>query len=115
MWRLNANDVRGAASSDAGWDFEGFEDTWKIKGDNVLDNMKDSRPTPPQEKSAKSSALTSVVYPVLSKLLKTNQEDDIVAALAQLKLALDGAEKAKPGLTHSLIAQIIETLKSTKK
>lgn len=60
---------------------------------------------------AKPSALTSVIYPVLSKLLRQNQEDGVIAALAQLKIAFDNAERAKPGITHSLIAQIIETLK----
>lgn len=61
--------------------------------------------------SARPSALTSVIYPVLSKLLKSNQEEGVIAALAQLKIAFDNAERAKPGITHSLIAQIIETLK----
>lgn len=65
--------------------------------------------TPPQQ--ARPSALTSVIYPVLSKLLKQNQEEGVIAALAQLKIAFDNAERAKPGITHSLIAQIIETLK----
>lgn len=60
---------------------------------------------------ARPSALTSVIYPVLSKLLKNNQEEPVIAALAQLKIAFDSAEKAKPGITHSMIAQIIETLK----
>jgi len=58
------------------------------------------------------SALTSVVYPVLGKLLKTHQEQQqVVAALAQLKMAFDNAERVQPGITHSIIAQIIETLK----
>lgn len=61
--------------------------------------------------SNRPSALTSVIYPVLSKLLKSNQEEGVIAALAQLKIAFDNAERAKPGITHSLIAQIIETLK----
>jgi hypothetical protein len=43
--------------------------------------------------------------------LKSNQEEGVIAALAQLKIAFDNAERAKPGITHSLIAQIIETLK----
>jgi len=60
---------------------------------------------------ARPSALTSVIYPVLSKLLKQNQEEGVIAALAQLKIAFDNAERAKPGITHSMIAQIIETLK----
>jgi len=58
------------------------------------------------------SALTSVVYPVLGKLLKTHQDQQqVVTALAQLKMAFDNAEKVQPGITHSIIAQIIETLK----
>jgi len=57
------------------------------------------------------SALTSVIYPVLSKLLKTHQEEAVIGALAQLKIAFDNAERAKPGITHAMIAQIIETLK----
>jgi len=60
---------------------------------------------------ARPSALTSVIYPVLSKLLKSNQEEEVIAALAQLKLAFDKAEKAKPGITHTMIAHIIELLK----
>jgi len=61
--------------------------------------------------NSRPSALTSVIYPVLSKLLKSNQEEGVIAALAQLKIAFDNAERAKPGITHQLIAQIIETLK----
>lgn len=57
------------------------------------------------------SALTSVIYPVLSKLLRQHRDDAVVNALAQLKIAFDNAEKAQPGITHSIIAQIIETLK----
>jgi len=66
---------------------------------------------PAANNGARPSALTSVIYPVLSKLLKSNQEEAVIAALAQLKIAFDNAERAKPGITHNLIAQIIETLK----
>jgi len=65
----------------------------------------------PAAQQQRPSALTSVIYPVLSKLLKQNQEEGVIAALAQLKIAFDNAERAKPGITHQLIAQIIETLK----
>lgn len=70
-------------------------------------------PAPPANSNPapKPSALTSVIYPVLSKMLKNNQEDGVIAALAQLKIAFDNAERAKPGITHTMIAQIIETLK----
>jgi len=64
-----------------------------------------------QPAQQRPSALTQVIYPVLSKLLKSNQEEGVIAALAQLKIAFDNAERAKPGITHSMIAQIIETLK----
>jgi len=73
------------------------------------DKVDSAAPANPQ--AARPSALTSVIYPVLSKLLKQNQEEGVIAALAQLKIAFDNAERAKPGITHSLIAQIIETLK----
>lgn len=66
----------------------------------------------PGQPAARPSALTSVIYPVLSKLLRSNQEEPVIAALAQLKIAFDNAERTKPGITHSMIAQIIETLKS---
>eukprot|EP01100_Stratorugosa_tubuloviscum_P011274 TRINITY_DN500_c2_g1_i1.p1 TRINITY_DN500_c2_g1~~TRINITY_DN500_c2_g1_i1.p1 ORF type:complete len:471 (-),score=304.61 TRINITY_DN500_c2_g1_i1:237-1649(-) len=59
----------------------------------------------------RASALTSVIYPVLGKLLKNHKDEQVVAALAKLKMAFDEAEKVQPGITHSIIAQIIETLK----
>jgi serine/threonine-protein kinase 24/25/MST4 len=59
----------------------------------------------------KPSALTSVIYPALGKLLKQTKDEETVKALKQLKTAFDDAEATQPGLTHSLIAQIIETLK----
>lgn len=61
---------------------------------------------------ARSSALTSVIYPVLGKLLRAQNDDKVVAALAQLKIAFDNAEGACPGITHQMIAHVIETLKS---
>ena len=62
--------------------------------------------------SGKSGALTSVVYPTLSKLLMGNQQDqDVVKALVQLKDAFDKMERRNPGMTHQFIASIIETLK----
>jgi serine/threonine-protein kinase 24/25/MST4 len=67
--------------------------------------------TPTAQQGSRPSALTSVIYPALSKLLKTNKDEAVVHALAQLKLAFDAAEKAQSGITHNFIAQIIETLK----
>lgn len=62
--------------------------------------------------SARPSALTSVIYPVLGRLLKANQDEQVIASLAQLKIAFDNAERAQAGITHQMIAQIIETLKN---
>lgn len=80
-----------------------------------------SSPTPPAAAAAaggagaaggKSGALTSVVYPTLSMLLKANQQDqNVVKALVQLKDAFDNTERKNPGMTHQFIASIIETLK----
>ncbi|EFA81133.1 severin kinase [Heterostelium album PN500] len=44
----------------------------------------------------RASALTSVIYPVLSKLLRSTQDENVINSLAQLKMAFDNAEKAKP-------------------
>jgi len=59
----------------------------------------------------KPSALTSVIYPALSKLLNQTKEEEVVAALTALKNSFDAAESVQPGITHNFIAQIIETLK----
>jgi len=69
-----------------------------------------------KKKSKKSgntekSALTSVIYPALTKLLETTKDEQVVQALTQLKSAFDEAESVEPGITHTFIAQIIETLK----
>mmetsp|Transcript_20917 Transcript_20917/g.28843 ORF Transcript_20917/g.28843 Transcript_20917/m.28843 type:complete len:464 (+) Transcript_20917:158-1549(+) len=69
-------------------------------------------PPPGGQNSARPSALTSVIYPVLGRLLKANQDEQVINALAQLKVAFDNAERAQAGITHQMIANIIETLKS---
>lgn len=68
-------------------------------------------PAPAASAGGRPSALTSVIYPVLGRLLKANQDEQVIASLAQLKIAFDNAERAQPGITHQMIAQIIETLK----
>jgi serine/threonine-protein kinase 24/25/MST4 len=94
-------------TEDIAWDFE----TLKGKPEELKNQEKKEQEQQNKEQPQKPSALTSVIYPVLSKLLKQNQEENVIASLAQLKIAFDNAEKAKPGITHSLIAQVIETLK----
>jgi len=62
-----------------------------------------------------SNVLTGVLYPVLSKLLKTSQETQnkaAVTALAQIKIAFDNAEKAKPGIAQTIISEIIESVRN---
>jgi len=67
---------------------------------------------PGKKPGEKPSALTSVIYPALGKLVKQTKEDNVVKALDELKEAFDAAEAVQPGITHNFIAQIIETLKS---
>jgi len=64
------------------------------------------------KKPEKPSALTSVIYPALGKLVKQSKEESVIKALDELKEAFDAAEAVQPGITHNFIAQIIETLKS---
>jgi len=59
----------------------------------------------------KSTALLNVIYPTLGKLAKTTKDDQVLQSLNQLKSSFDFAEQAQPGITHTFIAQIIETLK----
>lgn len=73
-----------------------------------------STPAPPAPSSAATpagSALQTVIYPVLGKLLKVHRENEaVMASLAKLKIAFDNAEKAHPGITHQMIASVIDTL-----
>lgn len=49
-----------------------------------------------------------------AQLLKANNDEKVISALAQLKIAFDNAESAQPGITHRMIAHIFETLKSNR-
>lgn len=66
----------------------------------------------PKKNPDKPSALTSVIYPALGKLVKQTKDETVIKALDDLKDAFDQAEQLQPGITHNFIAQIIETLKS---
>jgi len=104
----------------------GGDDSWDFSDDETTTVQTKSTPVTPQPKpqttpapkptaapnQQRPSALTSVIYPVLGRLLKTQNDERAVAALAQLKIAFDNAETAQPGITHQMIAHIIETLKS---
>jgi len=65
-----------------------------------------------KKKKPKPSALTSIIYPALDKLSDTD-DDRLIAALEQLKTTFDKAERLQPGISHALIAQIIDTLKKS--
>ncbi len=73
----------------------------------------DPRKASAADSKSQSRTLNSVIYPSLSKLLKLHPEEDAVAAIAQLKLAFDQCEKAKPGITHALVVQLIDQLKGS--
>lgn len=63
--------------------------------------------------AAQGTVLNSVIYPALGKLLTNHGNDEqVIASMAQLKAAFDNAEKKRPGITHQLIVQIIDTLKN---
>jgi len=47
----------------------------------------------------------------LDKLSDTSDDDRLVASLQHLKSTFDMAERLQPGISHALIAQIIDTLK----
>lgn len=67
----------------------------------------------PASASAQSkTALTSVIYPALSKLLKASKDANVTKAIGELKNAFDNAEDSQPGMTHQFIALLIETLKT---
>jgi len=61
------------------------------------------------------SALTSLIYPVLGRVLQLHGAPLEVEALARLKLAFDGAEATIPGVSHEMVAFLIETLKNSRR
>lgn len=114
-------------ADDGGWDFEEPEPEPKKPEPKKKEESKPKAAASPKQarpvaKAApaqpaaqgRPSALTSVVYPVLGRLLKANNDEKVISALAQLKIAFDNAESAQPGITHQMIAHIIETLKSNR-
>jgi len=103
---------KGETISDQGWDFGDDEEKEKEPAKPAPTPAKVATPQPTAQQQQRPSALTSVIYPVLGRLLKAQNDERTVAALAQLKIAFDNAENAQPGITHQMIAHIIETLKN---
>eukprot|EP01126_Amoeba_proteus_P017422 TRINITY_DN1838_c0_g1_i22.p1 TRINITY_DN1838_c0_g1~~TRINITY_DN1838_c0_g1_i22.p1 ORF type:complete len:357 (+),score=111.33 TRINITY_DN1838_c0_g1_i22:417-1487(+) len=64
-----------------------------------------------KKKSEKPSALTSVIYPTIDTISNEIDDERAIAALQHLKTTFENAERLSPGITHSLIASIIETLR----
>jgi len=46
-------------------------------------------------------------------LIKQYHDPQVDAALAQLKIAFDNAEKASPGISKQIVQQIIEEVRKT--
>jgi len=104
-------DPKGSARNGASSKSKASKKGSDPKDKEVKEGAKDPKDAAKDANANRPSALTSVIYPVLSKLLKNNTDEEVISALAQLKIAFDNAEKAQPGITHTMIAQIIETLK----
>jgi len=65
--------------------------------------------------SGSRNSLNTIIYPTLNKVLQQYPGDQhVTSAMAQLKIAFDFAERAKPGITPIFVAHLIETLKSNK-
>lgn len=65
--------------------------------------------------STSRTSLTQIIYPTLSKLLKSNKDSNVAEAIKTIKDAFDHAEDVQPGFSHSFVAQVLDTLKSTSK
>jgi len=109
-----SKEVKGAGSASAGAGADKKIDKSKSSSSDKKDKsgkVGAGFSKPPKSEPGKPSALTSVIYPALGKLLKNAKDEETVQALTQLKTAFDSAEGVQPGITHSFIAQVIETLK----
>eukprot|EP01130_Rhizamoeba_saxonica_P019008 TRINITY_DN9729_c0_g1_i1.p1 TRINITY_DN9729_c0_g1~~TRINITY_DN9729_c0_g1_i1.p1 ORF type:complete len:428 (-),score=130.46 TRINITY_DN9729_c0_g1_i1:73-1317(-) len=63
-------------------------------------------------KKENKAALLNIIYPALEKLAEQRQgQQPILDAIDGLKEAFSSAERNQPGVTHALLAQIIETLR----
>jgi hypothetical protein len=80
----------------------------KDKKDKKADKKAPAKATAAKDRP---TSLTQIIYPALGKLVKPNNDQAVNQALSGLKNAFDAAEDAQAGLTHQLIAAIIETLK----
>jgi len=81
----------------------------KRTADGKEKRKRERKPRKPTQE--KSTALLNVIYPTLGKLAKNSKDDQVTAALNQLKIAFDQAEGTQPGITHNFIVQVIDTLK----
>jgi len=64
-----------------------------------------------KNKSKDSGSIGAYILPTIQKLSAETKDTKVRAALDQLKQAIVDCESNKPGITHKLIARIIETLR----
>jgi len=68
------------------------------------------RETPPTGTNRKPSAYDTIINPVLTTLAQDAKTPEQKQALEELKLSFENAEQHTPGITHKLLAQIIQML-----
>lgn len=81
------------------------------KGDKDKEHKKRKRRHGDKKKS-KPTALTSFIFPALDNVSAQTKDDRVIASLQHLKTTFENAERLQPGVTHALIAAIIDTLKN---
>jgi len=64
-----------------------------------------------KKKSKDSGSVNTFIFPAIQKLTSETKDTNVINALEQLKQAIMEVESNKPGITHKLIARIIETLR----
>lgn len=90
-------------------------DKKKDKKDKKDKKSKDKRSKSKSESKGKDdkskSSLVSIVHPSIAKVISKTKDSNVIKALNDIKKAFDVAEDLQPGISHHLIAQIIETIK----
>jgi len=64
------------------------------------------------KKENSSTSINSFIIPSITKLTSEAKDSKVIASLEQLKQAFIEVETNKPGITHKLIARIIEILRN---
>lgn len=72
---------------------------------------KKKRRSKSKESNSSSVSLTSIIYPALLNILKNHHDPNVIKAVSELRKSFDVVESTHPGITHNIIAQIIEAIK----